>query len=83
LWTDRRWFGAYHKKENTTDLIAEACKALHLPRQNIRVFTLAPSRMIGPNSYHLSMLGNGAIPRAPDCTPAYADEWRFPIGTSR
>jgi len=78
-----RWFGAYHKKENTADLIAEAYRGLHVPRQNVRVFTLAPSRMVGPNPYHLSMLGNGTTPRGPDGSPAYAEDWRFLTGTSR
>jgi pimeloyl-ACP methyl ester carboxylesterase len=78
-----RWFGAYHKQENTADLIAEAYRALHVPQQNVRVFTLAPSRMTGPNPYHLSMLGNGTTPRAPDGSPAYANDWRFLAGTSR
>jgi pimeloyl-ACP methyl ester carboxylesterase len=78
-----RWFGAYHKKENTAALIDEAYRALHVPRQNVRVFTLAPSRMTGPNPYHLSMVGNGTTPRAPDGSPAYAGDWRFLTGTSR
>ena len=78
-----RWFGAYHKNENTAGLIADAYMALHVPQQNIRVFTLAPFRMMGPNPYHLSMVGNGTTPRATDGTPAYADDWRFLIGPSR
>jgi pimeloyl-ACP methyl ester carboxylesterase len=78
-----RWFGAYHKKENTANLIAEAYRALHVPQQNIRVFTLPPARMVGDNPYHLRMVGNGATPRAPDGSPAYASEWRFLTGTSR
>lgn len=78
-----RWFGAYHKKENTAALIAEAYYALQVPKANIRVFTRAPSRMVGPNPYHLSMLGNGTTARNQDGSAAYADDWRFLIGTSR
>lgn len=78
-----RWFGAYHKKENTSDLIAEAYRALRIPQEHVRVFTLPPARMMGPNPYHLSMVGNGATPRAPDGSPAYASDWRFLTGASR
>ena len=76
------WFGAYHRKENTSDLIARAYKALKIPERNIRVFTLEPSRVVGENPYHLSMVGNGTTPRN-NGAPAYADDWRFLIGTSR
>ena len=79
----KRWFGAYHRKENTADLIAEAYRALHVPDAHVRVFTREPARMVGPNPYHLSMVGNGTMPRAPDGTPANADDWRFLVGTSR
>jgi pimeloyl-ACP methyl ester carboxylesterase len=77
------WFAAYHKKENTADLIAESYKALKVPPQHIRVFTLEPGRVVGPNPYHLSMVGNGATPRGTDGAPLYAEEWRFLLGTSR
>jgi hypothetical protein len=76
------WFGAYHRKENTADLIARAYRALKIPERNIRVFTLEPSRVVGENPYHLSMVGNGTTPRKDDA-PAYADDWRFLIGTAR
>jgi pimeloyl-ACP methyl ester carboxylesterase len=78
-----RWFGAYHKKETSADLIAQAYRALHVPERNIRVFTRDPSRMMGLNPYHLSMVGNGTTPRGSDGSPAYADDWRFLVGTSR
>jgi pimeloyl-ACP methyl ester carboxylesterase len=77
------WFAAYHKKENTADLLAESYKALRIPREHIRVFTLEPSRVVGPNPYHLSMVGNGATPRDKGGTPLYADEWRFLLSTLR
>jgi pimeloyl-ACP methyl ester carboxylesterase len=78
-----RWFGAYHKRENTADLIADAYRALRIPPEHVRVFTLAPSRMMGANPYHLSMVGNAATPRSADGSPAYASDWRFLTGTSR
>jgi predicted esterase len=77
------WFGAYHKKENTAVLIAEAYKALKIPEAHVRVFTLEPSRKIGGNPYHLSMVGNGTTPRDAAGAPAYASEWRFLVGSSR
>jgi len=76
------WFGAYHKKENTADLLAESYKALKIPRDHIRVFTLEPGRVIGQNPYHLSVLNNGATPRDADGVPLYADDWRFLVGTA-
>jgi hypothetical protein len=78
-----RWFGAYHKKENTAALIARAYKALKIPEGNIRVFTLEASRVVGDNPYHLSVVGNGTTPREGDGAPSYADDWRFLLGPSR
>jgi dienelactone hydrolase len=75
------WFGAYHEKENTASLIARAYSALHLPSAHVHVFKLEPARVSGPNPYHLSMVGNGATPKE-NGAPAYADEWRFLVGTS-
>lgn len=80
---DDRWFGAYHKRENTAALIARAYKALKIPEPHIRVFTLEPGRILGENPYHLSVVGNGATPRERDGSPSYADEWRFLLGPSR
>jgi hypothetical protein len=78
-----QWFGAYHKKEQTAALIAQAYKALKIPEAHVRVFTLEPSRMIGPNPYHLSMVGDGTTPRDATGQPAYASDWRFLLGSSR
>ncbi len=74
------WFGAYHKKENTADLIARSYAALKIPPAHIRVFALEPAKIIGANPYHLSMVGEAATPRAPDGTPAYTPNWLFLIG---
>jgi hypothetical protein len=77
------WFGAYHKKENTSALIARAYKALKIPDAHIRVFTLEPGRVVGDNPYHLSVIGNGTTPRDGNGQPSYADDWRFLLGRSR
>jgi pimeloyl-ACP methyl ester carboxylesterase len=77
------WFGAYHARENTASLIARAYSALKIPSGNIRVFKLEPKRVIGPNPYHLSMVGNLATPRDAQDAPAYAGEWRFLIGSPK
>ncbi len=76
------WFGAYHKKENTADLLGESYKALRIPRSHIRVLTLEPARTVGQNPYHLSVLGNNTTPRDKDGTPLYAADWRFLLGSS-
>jgi hypothetical protein len=76
-----RWFGAYHQKENTTSLLARSYKALGVPADHIRIFTLEPHVKTGTNPYHLSMLGNGTTPRLADGSPAYAENWRFLVGT--
>jgi hypothetical protein len=77
-----RWFGAYHKKENTAALIARAYKALKIPEGNIRVFTLEAGRAVGDNPYHLSMVGNATTPRERDGSPSYGNDWRFLLGRS-
>lgn len=76
------WFGAYHEKENTASLIAEEYHALRIPSSHVRVFKLEPARVVGPNPYHLSMVGNRVTPRDQSDAPAYADDWRFLIGSS-
>jgi acetyl esterase/lipase len=74
------WFAAYHARENTAPIIAEAYSALRIPTSHVRVFTLEPAAALSANPYHPSVVGNGATPRAADGTPAYADEWRFLLG---
>lgn len=75
-----RWYGAYHAKEATADIIARAYAALDIPRDHIHVLTLEPARSVSGNPYHPSVVGNAATPRLPDGTPAYADEWRAMLG---
>jgi len=75
-----RWYGAYHRNENTADIIARAYSALRIPRDHVHVFALAPAREAGPNPFHPSVVANGATPRAGDGTPAYLDQWRAMLG---
>jgi dienelactone hydrolase len=74
------WFAAYHARENTAPIIAEAYAALRIPTAHVRVFTLEPAVALSANPYHPSVVGNGATPRTADGTPAYLDEWRFLLG---
>jgi predicted esterase len=80
-----RWYAAYHKKENTADLIERAYSALRIPREHVHAFSLeltaAPST--SPNPYHLSVVGNIATPRKADGSPAYLDEWLAMLGDVR
>jgi hypothetical protein len=76
------WFGAYHEKENTASLIAREYEALRIPASHVHVFRLEPARLVGPNPYHLSMVGNRVTPRDAQGTPAYAEEWKFLVGSS-
>ena len=76
------WYGAYHEKENTAQLIAREYSALRIPESHVRVFKLEPAISAGQNPYHLSMVGNRATPRDAAGAPAYADEWKFLMGTS-
>lgn len=75
-----RWYGAYHRKEATSKLIARAYSALGIPRAHIHVFTLEAAVANSANPYHPSVVANGATPRAPDGTPAYLEEWRAMLG---
>ncbi len=75
-----RWFGSYHQKEQTADLIARAYAALGVPSSQVRVFTMEPARSAGPNPYHASGVANGSTPRNADGKPAYLEEWRFLLG---
>lgn len=76
------WFGAYHEKENTASLIAREYEALRIPASHVRVFKLEPTRLVGPNPYHVSMVGNRVTPRDQLNAPAYAEEWKFLVGSS-
>jgi hypothetical protein len=78
-----RWYAAYHRRENTADVIARAYAALRIPRDHVHVFTLEPARASGPNPFHPSVVGNGVTPRASDGTPAYLDDWRARRGNGR
>ena len=76
------WFGAYHEKENTASLIAREYEALRIPALHVRAFKLEPTRLVGPNPYHISMVGNRVTPRDAQDAPAYAEEWKFLVGSS-
>lgn len=75
-----RWYAAYHRNENTADIIARAYSALRIPRDHVHVFMLDPARRAGENPFHPSVVANGATPRAADGRPAYLDEWRAMLG---
>jgi hypothetical protein len=77
------WYGAYHRKENTAELIARAYHALKIPDAHVQVLTLEPSRKFGDNPCHLSVLVNGTTPRERDGSPSYAENWRALVGVSR
>jgi hypothetical protein len=36
--------------------------------------------LLSANPHHPSVVANGATPGTADGTPAYLDEWRFPLG---
>lgn len=72
-----RWFGSYHAKEPTADLIRRSYSELEIPRDHIRVFTLQPN---GKAEFHPSGVSNGATPRAADGSPAYLEDWKFMLG---
>lgn len=78
-----RWFGAYHKKENTAAQIVRAYRALKIPDAHVRVLSLEPGRFVGKNPYHLSVVGDGTTPRDPSGSPSYAGDWRFLLGSPR
>ena len=71
-----RWFAAYHRRENTAKLIAQAYSVLHIPADHIRIFDLDIPADLRPhhsdNPYHGSTIH----------VPAYAPEWRFLFGSS-
>jgi len=74
------WFAAYHEREATAPIIADAYRALGIPSSHVRVLTLEPAAARSANPYHPSVVGNGATPRTADGTPAYLEEWRFLLG---
>jgi predicted esterase len=71
-----RWFGGYHERENTADLIAKAYAALRIPTENIRIFRLdLPARLHtdnGNNPFHSEGIRN----------PAYKEQRAFFLGSS-
>lgn len=78
-----RWYGAFHRNENTAELIQRAYAALHVPSDHIRVLTLEPATKVGDNPYHPSVVGNAVTPRLANGTPAYLEEWRTLLGDIR
>jgi hypothetical protein len=68
------WFGEYHRREGSAELIADAYRGLQIPAANIRVFDLGlPSGSgIGKDLYHVSTIRNSG----------YVDQWRFLFGHS-
>jgi acetyl esterase/lipase len=75
-----RWYGAYHRREATAELIARSYAALGIPPAHVHVFTLEPAVARSGNPYHPSVVANGATPRGPDGTPAYLADWRAMLG---
>lgn len=75
-----RWYGAYHRDEATSDLIAHAYASLGIPKDHIHVFTLRPARIGSANPFHPSVIANGLTPRTADGKPAYLEEWRAMLG---
>jgi predicted esterase len=75
-----RWYGAYHGKEPTADLIGRAYAALEIPKAHVHVLALEPANSRSPNPYHVSVVANGATPRAADGAPAYLASWRAMLG---
>jgi hypothetical protein len=69
-----RWFAAFHKRENTADLIAQAYKALKIPTDHIRVFDLdlPANQGSGNNPYHVSTIRQ----------VSYTPQWQFLFGAS-
>jgi hypothetical protein len=76
-----RWFAAFHVKEEAAGPIAQTLEAFSVPAGNIRKLSLEPARMFGENPYHLSVIGNGTMPRDGKGAPAYRDDWQFLLGT--
>lgn len=71
-----RWYGGYHEREKTADLIAQAYAALRIPRDHIRVFQLdlppAQQSTDSPNPFHGQGISN----------PAYDQDRAFFLGRS-
>ena len=74
------WFAAYHERENTASIIADAYRALGIPSSHVHVFTLEPAAARSANPYHPSVVANGATPRTGDGVPSYLEEWKFLLG---
>lgn len=71
-----RWYGGYHEREKTADLIAQAYAALRIPQDHIRVFQrdLPPAQQSAdsPNPFHGQGISN----------PAYDQDRAFFLGRS-
>ena len=78
-----RWYGAWHVKEPTADLIERAYSALRIPSEHERRLSLEPRSNAAVPPYHPSSVGNGIMPRLPDGTPAYLEDWKFLLGSAR
>jgi acetyl esterase/lipase len=82
-----RWYGLYHREEALAPLLRQAYGALGLAPDHVRVLGLAPGGPVGtggfPDAFHVSVVADRLIPRAPDGSPAYAADWAFLLGSGR
>ena len=69
-----RWFAAYHERENTARLIANAYQALNIPRDHILIFQhdlpMQARRVNASNPFHAITTHD----------PRYAPQWRAMFG---
>jgi predicted esterase len=81
-----RWYALYHRDEQLAPLLQRAYAALGVAAGQIRMVSLAPATALGrafPDAYHISVVADRFIPRAPDGSPAYSADWDFLLGRAR
>ena len=69
-----RWYAAYHRREATAPLIAQAYEALQIPENHVLVFDLEIPDWLKAysNPYHGNVTAN----------PSYIPQWQHMFGTS-
>lgn len=81
-----RWYAMYHQEERLAPVVRQACAAIGVPPDHIRIVTLpprVPPRYDGRGDlYHLSDVGDRTTPRGAEGEPLYLADWDFLFGHS-
>jgi hypothetical protein len=83
-----KWFGAFHNKEQNSEMLEKSFAALKIPAAHIRRFDHDPivpewlAKEPRADPYHISVASSYAAPRGEDGEFLYQDDWSFLLGSA-